>query len=212
MIKLMVLAGSASKAIDPVVAASIISFGFVFIHPFMDGNGSLSRFLFHYALCQSGMLETGLVLPVSIAMKRYEGDYLTALRAFSRPARAKWDVRRVGEDQFDFTFRGSDAMYRYWDATLCVEFGYRTAEEALEIELKQETLYLAAYDRITRAVNDKYDVRGSDLSTLVRSCLENGNKLSNNRRKQYSTRMRPEVFDLIKTTLVDQASSSRGQI
>lgn len=197
MTELMVLAGSAPKAIDPVVAASVISFGFVFIHPFMDGNGRLSRFLFHYALCQSGMLEKGLVLPVSIAMKRHEADYLTALRAFSRPARAKWDVRWIDEDQFDFTFRGSDAMYRYWDATPCVEFGYRMAEEALEIELRQETLYLAAYDRITRAVNDKYDVRGSDLSTLVRSCLENGNKLSNNRRKQYGTRVRPEVFDLI---------------
>jgi hypothetical protein len=71
------------------------------------------------------------------------------------------------------------------------------AEEALEIELRQETLYLAAYDRITRAVNDKYDVRGSDLSTLVHPCLENGNKLSNNRRKQYGTRVRLEVFDLI---------------
>jgi hypothetical protein len=56
---------------------------------------------------------------------------------------------------------------------------------------------LAAYDRITRAVNDKYDVRGSDLSTLVHSCLENGNKLSNNRRKQYGPRVRLEVFDLI---------------
>jgi hypothetical protein len=197
MTELMVLAGSAPKAIDPVVAASIISFGFVFIHPFMDGNGRLSRFLFHYALCQSGMLEKGLVLPVSIAMKRHEADYLSTLRAFSRPARAKWDVRWIGEDQFDFTFRGSDAMYRYWDATPCVEFGYRMAEEALEIELRQETLYLAAYDRITRAVNDKYDVRGSDLSTLESSCLENGNKLSNNRRKQYGTRVRPEVFDLI---------------
>jgi Fic family protein len=85
MTELMALAGSAPKAIDPVVAASIISFGFVFIHPFMDGNGRLSRFLFHHALCQSGMLEKGLVLPVSIAMKRHEADYLTALRAFSRP-------------------------------------------------------------------------------------------------------------------------------
>jgi hypothetical protein len=130
-------------------------------------------------------------------MKRHEADYLTALRAFSRPARAKWNVSWIDEDQFDFTFRGSDAMYRYWDATPCVEFGYRMAEEALEIELRQETLYLAAYDRITRAVNDKYDVRGSDLSTLVHSCLENGNKLSNNRRKQYGPRVRLEVFDLI---------------
>jgi hypothetical protein len=199
MKELIGLASTLPKAIDPVVAASIISFGFVFIHPFMDGNGRLSRFLFHYALCQSGMLDKGLLLPVSIAMKRHEADYLDALRAYSRPARANWDVRWIGDDNFDFTFRGSDAMYRYWDATPCVEFGYRMAEEALEIELRQETKYLAAYDRITRAVNEKYDVRGSDLSTLVRSCLENNNTVSNKRRKTYGTRVLPGVFDLIES-------------
>lgn len=197
MTELMGLASKAPKVIDPVVAASIISFGFVFIHPFMDGNGRLSRFLFHYALCQSGMLDKGLLLPVSIAMKRHETDYLAALRAYSRPARGRWDVRWVGDDDFDFKFRGSDAMYRYWDATPCVEFGYKMAEEALEIELRQETRYLAAYDRITRAVNERFDVRGSDLSTLVRSCLENHNTVSLNRRKAYGTRVPAGVFDLI---------------
>jgi hypothetical protein len=199
MNELMALGSTAPRAIDPVVSASILSFGFVFIHPFMDGNGRLSRFLFHYALCQSGMLDKGLLLPVSIAMKRHEAEYLAALRAYSRPARTKWDVRWIGDDTFDFTFRGSDAMYRYWDATPCVEFGYRMAEEALEIELRQETKYLAAYDRITRAVNDLYDVRGSDLATLVRSCLENNNTVSNNRRKTYGVRVPAGVFDLIES-------------
>lgn len=199
MQQLMCFAGTGPKVIDPVVAASIISFGFVFIHPFMDGNGRLSRFLFHYALCQSGMLEKGLLLPVSIAMKRHEGDYLAALQAYSRPARERWNVRWIDAEQFEFTFQSSDAMYRYWDATQCVEFGYRMAEEALEIELRQETQFLATYDRVVRAVNDRYDVRGSDLSILVRSCLENDNKVSKNRRKQFGTRVQAEVFDFLES-------------
>lgn len=48
------IAGSASAAwwhVDPLVAAACVSFGFVLIHPFMDGNGRLSRFLFHHQLC-----------------------------------------------------------------------------------------------------------------------------------------------------------------
>ena len=32
------------KQLDPLLVASIASFGFVFIHPFMDGNGRLSCF------------------------------------------------------------------------------------------------------------------------------------------------------------------------
>ena len=40
----------------------MVSFGFVFIHPFMDGNGRLSRWLFHYSLCRSGRLKHGAIL------------------------------------------------------------------------------------------------------------------------------------------------------
>ena len=35
---------------DPVMAAAVISFGFVFIHPFVDGNGRLHRYLIHHLL------------------------------------------------------------------------------------------------------------------------------------------------------------------
>lgn len=180
----------------------------------MDGNGRRSRFLFHHALCQSGRLEQGLLLPVSVAMKRHEADYLTTLQTYSRPARQCWGVRYIDEGQFDFTFRGADSIYRYWDATPCVEFGYRMAEEALEIELRQETEFLATYDRVVRAVNERYDVRGSDLATLVRCCLDNDNVLSNHRRKQYAHRVPGGAMDLIeseaqaaraKAAVVDQA-------
>lgn len=197
MVELIELASTAPKEIDPVVAASIISFGFVFIHPFMDGNGRLSRFLFHHALCQSGKLEKGLLLPVSVAMKRHEADYLATLQQYSRQARQRWSVRWIDEGQFEFTFRGTPAIYRYWDATQCVEFGYRMAEQALEIELRQETEYLAAYDNITRAVNEKFDVRGSDLATLIRCCLDNDGIVSKGRRKQFAGRMPDKVFDFI---------------
>jgi Fic family protein len=86
---LMAFANAAPRFVDPIVAASVLSFGFVYIHPFMDGNGRLSRFLFHQALCQSGRLEKGLLLPVSVAMKRNEADYLAALQQFSRLARER---------------------------------------------------------------------------------------------------------------------------
>lgn len=80
--------------------ASIVSFGFVFVHPFMDGSGRLSRFLFHQVLCQRGALQNGLVLPVSIVLRQNESEYLDALQAFSEPARQYWDVTYIDENQF----------------------------------------------------------------------------------------------------------------
>jgi Fic family protein len=39
MNELVSFANTAPREVDPIVAASVASFGFVFIHPFLDGNG-----------------------------------------------------------------------------------------------------------------------------------------------------------------------------
>jgi hypothetical protein len=139
MNELVSFANDAPREVDPIVAASVASFGFVFIHPFLDGNGRLSRFLFDHALCRSGKLDQGLILPVSVAMKRNEDDYLSVLKRYSKPARERWSVRWIDEGEYDMRFNGDPAIYRFWDASKCVEFGYRMAEQALEFDLRHET-------------------------------------------------------------------------
>ena len=67
---LMVLANQQPEDTDPLVLASIVSFGFVFVHHFMDGNGRLSRFLFPQVLFQRRPLQNGLVLPVSHVLRQ----------------------------------------------------------------------------------------------------------------------------------------------
>ncbi|MFS8564213.1 MAG: Fic family protein [Rhabdochlamydiaceae bacterium] len=51
--------------IHPVIAAAVLSFGFVYIHPFEDGNGRIHRFLIHYALSRLGFTPEGIVFPIS---------------------------------------------------------------------------------------------------------------------------------------------------
>ena len=89
-------------------------------------DGRLSRFLFHKAVCQSEVLQQGLLLPISVAMKRNEADYLQALKSFSAPARRLWDVTMRNDKNFDFSFRGDASIYRYWDplSSLTPEFGH----------------------------------------------------------------------------------------
>jgi hypothetical protein len=185
------------KTIDPLVAAAIASFGFVFVHPFMDGNGRLSRFLFHYALCQSGKLTNGLLLPISVAMKRNEAQYLTALQSFSMQARQQWDVRWIDGEQYDFQFKGKASLYQFWDATPMVEFSLQMAQEALDKDLREATDFLARFDRVYRTIDERFDVRGSDLTTLVISSLQNDGKVSKNRRKQFHLTVQAVVFDAI---------------
>jgi len=42
-----------STSFNPVLTAALIAFGFVFIHPFVDGNGRLHRYLIHHLISYS---------------------------------------------------------------------------------------------------------------------------------------------------------------
>lgn len=197
----MAFTNRAPLQIDPIVAASIACFGFVFIHPFMDGNGRLSRFLFHKALCTSGKLGKGLLLPVSVAMKRNEAEYLAVLQGYSRQARACVQVIWIDEGEYRFEFKAGDAIFRYWDATACVEFGFQMATQALDVELRKETRFLARYDQVIRRVDAQVDLRGSDLATLVVICLDNDGVISRKKRKRFADRVPQAAFELIEAAV-----------
>jgi Fic family protein len=204
----LAFANAAPRQIDPIIAASVASFGFVFLHPFMDGNGRISRFVFHQALCASGKLASGHLLPVSAAMKRHEQDYLAVLQAYSKPARATVHVTWIDEGQYAFDFKENEAIYRYWDATACVEFGFRMAESALEVELKREAEFLQRYDDIVKKINEQADVRASDLSILVISCLESKGVLSRNKRRKYALSVPEATLDFIERTVQENFSAN----
>ncbi|WP_321820734.1 MULTISPECIES: Fic family protein [unclassified Burkholderia] len=197
----MDMANSLPSQTDPLVAAAVASFGFVYIHPFMDGNGRLSRFLIHHALCSSGQLENGLLLPVSVAMKHHEADYLASLTTFSKPARDRWRVKWIDDDQYAFEFRGHGAMYRYWDATPAVKFVQTMAQQALEVELRRETDYLQNYDQVKRIIEAKFDVRNTILSRLIVMCLDNDGVVSKNRRKQFAGQVPDALFPALEAAV-----------
>ncbi|HEY7772506.1 MAG TPA: Fic family protein [Marinagarivorans sp.] len=197
MDELMSLANHPPDGVDPLVLAAVISYGFVFVHPFMDGNGRLSRFLFHQVLCQSGTLKNGLLLPVSAVLKKHESEYKKTLEHWSAPTRQYWDVAYLDEQNFTFDFKGHPALYRYWDATECAEFMAFAAEQAIERHLKEETEYLNHFDAIYRRIDDVFDIANSDLTKLVIFCIEQKGRLSTKRRKQYQYAVPEEAFDAL---------------
>lgn len=203
MDQVMAMANRTDSGIDPLVLGALVSFGFVFAHPFMDGNGRLSRFLFHRVVCGQGLLPNGLVLPVSVAMKRHEERYLQVLQTFSKPARALWQVTAMDDVRVDAVFQGDPDIYRFWDATDCVAFGLHMASEALDHDLRAESEFLQRFDRVYRAVNDAVDMNNNDLVLLVRACLQNNGKLSNHRYKQLVAKGHPAALLAVAQQVVD---------
>ena len=182
--RLMEFCNQPPRGLDKLIHAAVVSFGFVFLHPFMDGNGRLSRFLIHHCLGQWGELPKGFLLPVSVAMKRNERAYLEALTSFSRPARELCEVTWLNGEDYTYTWKPhADLAFRYIDMTPCVEFTLQMAHAALEEDLRRETQFLADYDSVYAVINDRFDIRGSSLSTLITMAFDNHGRLSRNRRK-----------------------------
>ncbi|GAB2741401.1 Fic family protein [Melaminivora jejuensis] len=202
MEQLMTLANRPPQQLDALIHAAVVSFAFVLIHPFMDGNGRLSRFLIHHCLGQSGRLPPQFLLPVSVAMKKHEAQYLQALSSFSKPARQLCRVTWAGDEHYSYDWAPqADIWFRYMDLTECVEFTLTMAEAALDMHLRQEVEFLELFDRVARGINDRYDLRSSDLTTLVVSIFQNEGRLSNNRRKRFAGRVPDEVLDAVEAAV-----------
>lgn len=183
---LMRMANTPGGDVPPLVKAALVSFGFVFVHPFMDGNGRVSRLLAHHSLnFQQALPDIGgnpAILPLSVAMKRHERDYLSALETFSKPARQLWDVTYIAENDFGFDFRSSPHIYAHWNGEPVAEFVTRCAELALEQSLVEETEFLQAYDRAYERIDREFDLPNRTINLLIQWIRQNGNRLPQRRR------------------------------
>jgi hypothetical protein len=171
------------QAIDAVVAATAISFGFVFIHPFMDGNGRLHRYLIHEVLSAAGFTPKGIILPVSAVILSSLDKYKGALEAYSRQLRD-----RTSYDPAVPTVPavGNDAIhYRYFDATDQASFLYDALERTVDHDLDQEISYLMGFDRAQRALSEISDWPPHSLETFIRVVHQNTDQLSINKRKSH---------------------------
>jgi hypothetical protein len=163
--------------IDPVVTAAAIAFGFVYIHPFEDGNGRIHRWLIHHALAEAGYNPPGVVFPVSAAILRRIAEYRSVLESYSRPLlpMIEW---RVTESHNIEVLNDTVDYYRYFDATPHAEFLYRCVSETVDRDLPFEVAYLEAHVRFGEAVQRLVDMPDRTLDLLHRFLKQGGGRLS----------------------------------
>jgi hypothetical protein len=164
-------------ATDPVAAAALVAFGFVFIHPFEDGNGRIHRFLIHQVLSAEGFTPPDVLFPVSAAIVRDRRAYDAALETLSKAILPFIDWHWTAGKEVEVENDTAD-LYRYFDATPLVEFLYAKAAETVRKDLKEELGFVAVYDGALAAVQEIVDMPDRRASLLVRLCMQNGGKLS----------------------------------
>lgn len=105
--------------IHPVLIAAMISFGFVFIHPFEDGNGRIHRFLIHYILSKQRFTPSGIIFPVSAAMLKKIHEYDKILESLSKPVMNLISDYTLSDDGVLLVKQDTHSYYKYVDYTLC---------------------------------------------------------------------------------------------
>ncbi|MCY4314415.1 MAG: Fic family protein [Gammaproteobacteria bacterium] len=167
----------------PVLAATLIAFGFVFIHPLEDGNGRLHRYLLHHVLIDMGFTPDGLVFPISSVILKRIKDYVTVLEAYSKPRLAFIEWRPTVKGNVEVVNETID-LYRYFDVTPQSEFVYECVHETITKLLPSEIRYLQQYDEMKTFVNAYVDMPDRTADLLVLFLYQNDGILSKRARNK----------------------------
>lgn len=163
--------------LDPVATAAAVAFGFVYIHPFEDGNGRLHRWLIHHVLARAGFNPPGLVFPVSAAILRRVDEYRRVLESYSRPLLNLIEWRPTPAGNVEVLNETAD-FYRYFDATRHAEFLYECVDQTVQHDLVDEVRFLRAYDAFVSRVGTLVDMPQAKVELLWRFLHQNQGKLS----------------------------------
>jgi Fic/DOC family len=168
--------------VDPVLKAAATAFGFVYIHPFEDGNGRLHRFLIHHVLAERKFTPPGLVFPVSSVMLERIEAYRQTLQAHSAPLMPFIDWRPTPEHNVE-VLNDTGSMYRYFDCTLAAEFLYSCVQRTVDEDLPREIEYLRGHDEAMRRIQEVVEMPNRLAEDLIIFIRQNQGRLPKRRRE-----------------------------
>jgi len=165
------------SAFNPVLSATMIAFGFVFIHPFIDGNGRIHRYLIHHLLAKSGFTPQGIVFPVSAAILDRIDEYRKILESYSHPLLDFIEWKETDDHNVEVLNETTD-YYRYFDATLLAEFLFGCVKNTIDDIIPEEIAYLRKYDQMKNWLDNKFEMPDKMVALLIRFLEQNKGSLS----------------------------------
>ena len=191
------------SGLDPIVSAAALAFAFVYIHPFVDGNGRVHRYLIHHVLAERGFNPAGVIFPVSSAILRDIEAYRRVLELHSRRLLQfiEWEPTR---DNNVHVLNDTADLYRYVDATPHAEYLLRCVQATVEDDLPREVAFLQAHDRFTARVQHIVDLPGTTMDLLFRFLNQNAGRLSSRARQREFKAFTHQEVEAIEAAYADE--------
>lgn len=183
---------------DAVLTASAIAFGFVFIHPFQDGNGRIHRYIIHHILARKGFAQQGIIFPVSASILNHINDYRAVLEAYSHPLLDFIEWQETNDHNIEVLNNTID-YYRFFDATPQTEFLYECVEDTIKNIIPHEVTWLTKYDSFKKYIDEAFEMPDSLIALLVKFLEQNNGTLSKRaKEKEFAALTNNEVKEIEK--------------
>ena len=195
--------------VDPVLTAAATAFGFVYVHPFQDGNGRMHRCLIHHVLAERKFTPPGMVFPVSSVMLDRIDDYRATLQGHSGPLMPFIEWRPTPGRNVEVINQTAD-LYRYFDCTEEAEFLYACVRHTVEHDLPREIDYLRRHDEATSRIMDTVEMPDRVAENLIMFIRQNKGSLPRKRREGEFRKLRDDEVNLIEG-IVNDAFADFGE-
>ena len=183
---------------SPIARATIVAFGFVFAHPFEDGNGRLQRFLIHDMLTRDGIVPKGLVIPISAHMLTHMNEYDKALETYSVPLMQNITYQKTPEGAITVTNQKEvEDYFRYPDLTAQTTYLAHTIQASITNDMTKELEFLLHYDEVKRELQFIVDMPDKDIDLLITFLHQNKGVFPKRRREYFNKLTDQEISAMV---------------
>jgi len=198
-----------NAATATIIKATMVSFGYVYVHPFEDGNGRIHRFLIHDILVRDGIVPNSTILPVSAQILAHMDEYDATLELLSKllSRKVKYDINDSGEMSVN-NASDIEALYRYPDLTNHTVFLAKAIQSTVTTDIPKELLFLQCYDDLKRNIQNIVDMPDKKVDRMIMFLHQNNGKLANRKRNFYKELSDNEIVKMEQAyTLVFKSKS-----
>jgi len=174
-----------------IIKAAMVSFAFVYIHPFEDGNGRIHRFLIHDILVRDGAIPKSTVLPVSAQILANIDEYDKTLESLSKiiERKVQYELNNTGKLKVLNPLQ-IEKLYRFPDFTSHTAFLARVIQTTVNKDIPEELLFLKCYDELKNEIQSIVDMPDIKIDRMIIFLHQNKGKLASRKRKFF-----PELSD-----------------
>lgn len=186
-----------TEGTPPEIRSALISFGFVFIHPFEDGNGRIHRFLIHDVLAHDKLVPQGLIIPVSAHMLNHIREYDHILEKYSKPLMQRVSYTRNEDGSIVVTnISALTGYYRYPDLTDHCIYLIKTLHATLREDMPDELLFMQRYDEAKRELQRIVDMPDKDINLMLNFLHQNAGTFPKRRREHFKKLTDEEITQM----------------